>query len=92
MLISNRYDLLLDQAWSATAVNTSSYFYNWTTNRYSTGPASVAHIPEGLYTAWESLRTTVYNNTNLTSSAVPKAIYELQPNISGLLNRTGHHP
>jgi alpha-N-acetylglucosaminidase len=38
------------------------------------------------------LRTTVYNNTNLTSNAVPKSILELVPSISGLLNRTGHHP
>jgi alpha-N-acetylglucosaminidase len=34
----------------------------------------------------------VYNNTNVTANAVPKAIYELGPNISGLTNRTGHHP
>jgi alpha-N-acetylglucosaminidase len=45
-----------------------------------------------LYTAWELLRTSAYNNTNLKSNAVPKSIFELAPNITGLVNRTGHHP
>ncbi|KAF2002261.1 glycoside hydrolase family 89 protein [Amniculicola lignicola CBS 123094] len=31
-------------------------------------------------------------NTNLLANAVPKAIFELAPNTTGLTNRTGHHP
>jgi alpha-N-acetylglucosaminidase len=83
------YSLLLDQAWSASPINTKSYFHNWVRNRYA-GKNNT--IPTSLFTAWELLRTSAYNNTNLTSNAVPKAIYELAPNITGLVNRTGHHP
>lgn len=36
---------------------------------------------------------TVYNNTNLTGvMAVTKSAFELAPNVSGLVDRTGHHP
>ncbi|KAF2788918.1 glycoside hydrolase family 89 protein [Melanomma pulvis-pyrius CBS 109.77] len=82
------YKLLLDQAWSSTPINTSNYFRSWAQNRYAANNS----IPEDLYTAWEVLRTSAYNNTNLTSNAVPKAIFELAPNITGLVGRTGHHP
>ena len=82
------YDLLLDQAWSAKAINTEQYFKNWVTTRYS---GSIT-VPKGLYSAWEAMRTTVYNNANLTSSAVTKSIFGLEPSKSGLTNRTGHHP
>lgn len=82
------YDLLLDQAWSETPIDTENYFHNWISARYG-GSGS---IPADIYSAWETLRTTVYNNTNLTSSAVPKSILELVPSTSGLINRTGHHP
>lgn len=82
------YDLLLDQAWSATPIDTKTYFHDWVTARY----AGSRSIPTQIYTAWDNLRTTVYNNTNLTSNAVPKAILELVPNTSGLVNRTSHHP
>jgi len=82
------YDLLLDQAWHSQPLNTSTYFHNWVTDRY----AGSSSKPQGLYNAWEILRTTVYNNTNLTSNAVPKSIFELTPSLTGLLNRTGHHP
>jgi alpha-N-acetylglucosaminidase len=37
------------------------------------------------------MHSTVYNNTNLTTTAVTKSILELSPNITGMLNRTGHH-
>ena len=83
------YSLLLDQAWSATPINTDNYFHHWVSSRYNDGTHS---IPTELYTAWDILRTTVYNNTNLTSNAVVKSILELAPSTSGLLNRTGHHP
>lgn len=82
------YDLLLDQAWSKKPIDTEIYFNDWVRTRYS-GSGSV---PRQLYEAWDILRMTAYNNTNLTSNAVSKAILELQPNITGMLNRTGHHP
>lgn len=82
------YDLLLDQAWQASPINTSAYFHNWVTARY----AGSCSKPQGLYKSWETLRTTAYNNTNLTSNAVVKSIFELTPSTTGLLNRTGHHP
>lgn len=82
------YDLLLDQAWSPKPIETKSYFRNWVSTRYGgSGP-----VPEELYRAWEILRTTVYNNTHLTSYASPKSIHELAPNITNLVNVTGHHP
>lgn len=84
------YDLLLDQAWSRQPINTSAYFHSWATTRYSYTNTSAA--PQDLYTSWDILRTTAYNNTNLTSNAVSKSIFELRPNTTGLLNRTGHHP
>lgn len=83
------YDLLLDQAWSETAIDTKSYFHDWVAVRYG---ATHGSIPDCLYAAWELVRPTVYNNTNLTANAVPKAVYELMPSTSGLVNRTGHHP
>ncbi|TKA51950.1 hypothetical protein B0A49_13193, partial [Cryomyces minteri] len=82
------YDLLLDQAWSGSPIDTEVYFHDWVTNRY----AGAKSVPVGLYSAWDIMRSTVYNNTNLTSNAVPKSIFELSPNTTGLLNRTGHHP
>lgn len=82
------YDLLLDQAWSLTPIDTNKYFKNWATSRYS---GSVT-VPEGIYEAWETMRTTVYNNTNLTSSAISKSIFGLEPSRDGLVNRTGRHP
>ncbi|KAH8693903.1 putative alpha-N-acetylglucosaminidase [Talaromyces proteolyticus] len=82
------YDLLLDQAWTETPIDTEAYFHDWVTARY----AGSNSIPDEIYTAWDTLRTTVYNNTNLTSNAVPKSILELIPSTTGLLNRTGHHP
>lgn len=85
------YDLLLDQAWSRQPIDTDHYFHNWAKTRYSSGVRGSA-VPEELYQAWDILRITAYNNTNLTSTAVSKSIFELQPSISGLLNRTSHHP
>ncbi|KAI9743082.1 MAG: hypothetical protein M1818_003377 [Claussenomyces sp. TS43310] len=82
------YDLLLDQAWSGTAIDTRPYFYNWVTNRYT----GSLRIPAKLYSSWELLRTTVYSNTDLTSNAVTKSIFEIAPSTSGLVDRTGHHP
>ncbi|KAF2732983.1 putative alpha-N-acetylglucosaminidase [Polyplosphaeria fusca] len=82
------YALLLDQAWSSTPINTTQYFRSWAENRY----AGNNSIPPTLLTAWNTLLTSAYNNTNLKSNAVSKSIFELAPNITGLVNRTGHHP
>jgi alpha-N-acetylglucosaminidase len=83
------YSLLLDQAWSATPIDTKSYFHNWVQRRY----AGSGSIPAALYSAWDILRTTAYNNTGFPAvTAVTKSILELSPSTSGLLNRTGHHP
>ena len=81
------YDLLLDQAWSGSPIDTEAYFHDWVTRRYS----GTGTIPQELYSAWDTLHSTVYNNTNLTTTAVTKSIFELSPNITGMLNRTGHH-
>lgn len=81
------YDLLLDQAWSSTPIDTQLYFFNWVTRRY----AGAQDIPKQLYQAWEVLRYDVYNNTDLSTEAVPKSILELAPSTSGLVNRTGYH-
>lgn len=83
------YTLLLDQAWESTPIDTETYFHDWVRTRYSGRNASV---PEELYTAWEILRTSAYNNTNLTSNGVSKAIFELAPNTTHLTGRTSHHP
>lgn len=81
------YDLLLDQAWSSSPINTTAYFRDWATSRYyGQGP-----VPEGIHKAWEILRTTVYNNTNPILTAVPKSIFGLEPSINGIVNRTGRH-
>lgn len=83
------YDLLLDQAWSGTPIDTEVYFHNWVTSRYSGNNSNL--LPQGLYAAWDLVRGTVYNNTNLTINAVTKSIFELVPSTTGLVNRTGHH-
>ncbi|KAL1643038.1 hypothetical protein SLS61_009426 [Didymella pomorum] len=87
------YSLLLDQAWSPVPIDTNQYFHAWVTTRYSHATnCSSDPLPPGLYEAWELLRISAYNNTHLASNAVPKSIFELAPNITGLINRTGHHP
>ncbi|RMY85789.1 hypothetical protein D0864_07220 [Hortaea werneckii] len=83
------YDLLLDQAWSRSPLDSARYFSDWVSVRYH-GPPSC--LPQGLYEAWDIMRGTVYNNTELdVANAVTKSIFVLSPNATGLLNRTGHH-
>ncbi|KAM3512272.1 hypothetical protein MY11210_004056 [Beauveria gryllotalpidicola] len=82
------YNLLLDQAWSQEALETDKYFSDWVTVRYG---ADQKEIPKDLYTAWDKVRSTVYNNTDSSVTAVAKSILELFPSTSGLVNRTGHH-
>jgi alpha-N-acetylglucosaminidase len=79
------YDLLLDQAWSGSPIDTETYFHNWVTRRY----AGNGSVPDQLYSGWETMRSTVYNNTDLNSAkAVTRSILELSPNITGLADRT----
>ncbi|RMY62509.1 hypothetical protein D0863_10942 [Hortaea werneckii] len=83
------YDLLLDQAWSRSSLDSALYFRDWVSARYHGSPSS---LPQGLFKAWDIMRGTVYNNTGLgVANAVTKSIFVLSPNTTGLLNRTGHH-
>lgn len=79
------YDMLLDQAWSASPLDTETYVRGWVASRYS----GSGLIPHGLYEAWDLMRTTVYNNTNLTTTAVPRPVFVSQPQISGLVGIAG---
>ncbi|KAB8236602.1 tim-barrel domain-containing protein [Aspergillus alliaceus] len=81
------YDLLLVQAWSAEPIEIKAYFENGVSGRY----AGNHSVPRELYTAWDMMRTTAYHNTNLTTRAVAKPIFELSPDIKGLLYRAGNH-
>jgi alpha-N-acetylglucosaminidase len=82
------YDLLLDQAWSEEPIDTETYFKNWVSSRYFSGSGQ-KQVPQELYSAWDILRTTVYNNTNLTAAeAVTRSIIEYPPSISGLVEET----
>ncbi|OAA35286.1 Alpha-N-acetylglucosaminidase [Metarhizium rileyi] len=82
------YDILLDQAWSATPLDTQSYFTSWVDRRY----AGNSSIPSELYQAWEILRTEVYSNSRTDIPQVAVATYQLRPALSGIVNRTGHFP
>lgn len=82
------YDLLLDQAWSSTSIDTKQYFRQWTTNRYS----GALKIPASMYDAWEILRANVYNVLDPDVPCVGVGVFQLFPSLSGLVNRTGHFP
>lgn len=75
------YDLLLDQAWSASPIDTATYFANWVSRRYSGNGA----IPPETYAAWDILRGTVYNNTNASILAVTSSILEKSPSANNML-------
>lgn len=77
------YDTLLDQAWSSTPLKSQESFESWATSRYQGVP-----LPEGLYSAWDTIRQTVYNNTDLeTADSVSRSIFELSPSTAGLARR-----
>ena len=81
------YDILLDQAWSNEPLDAQQYFEAWVNSRYH-GRST----PQGLYSAWDTLSKTVYNNTELdTADAVTKSVFELSPNTTGIDDITGHH-
>ncbi|KAJ5120246.1 hypothetical protein N7448_010915 [Penicillium atrosanguineum] len=79
------YDMLLDQAWSSTPLDTESYFHAWVASRYS----GCGSIPQELYKAWDLMRTTIYNNTNLTTTAVMRPVFVSRPQLSGLVGVAG---
>lgn len=82
------YDLFFDQGWSATPIDTVSYFHDWTTRRYS----GVRQLPASLYQAWELLRVTVYDYRASDLIGVPVSVYQLEPNLTGLYNTTTGKP
>lgn len=82
------YDLLLDQAWSSTPIDTKSYFRAWTARRYG----GVSPVPDSLYQAWELLREHVYDSKDPGVPCSGVGVYQLAPSLSGLVNRTGHFP
>jgi len=81
------YDVLLDQAWSPTAINRTAYLSSWVSRRYYADD-----LPSSAVNAWEILGGTVYNNQDPSTQATVKSILELAPALSGLVNLTGHHP
>jgi alpha-N-acetylglucosaminidase len=81
------YDVLLDQAWSTTPINRTSYISSWVSRRYN-----VDNLPPAAVDAWQLLASTVYNNQDPLTQATVKSILELAPALTGLVNRTGHHP
>jgi alpha-N-acetylglucosaminidase len=81
------YDILLDQAWSDAPLDAQQYFEDWVSSRYH-GTST----PQCLYSAWDTLSKTVYNNTDLdVADAVTKSVFELSPNTTGIDDITGHH-
>ena len=85
------YDLLLDQAWSNESIDTDTYFHDWVTTRYNSG-GNEALVPAQLYDAWDRMRTTVYNNTNVTIiPSVQKSLLELSPRLNAIFNKTDRH-
>ncbi|KAI0695655.1 alpha-N-acetylglucosaminidase [Cytidiella melzeri] len=83
------YDVLLDQAWSMTALDIQQYAQKWASRRYGG-----TNVPAEAIQAWEILASTVYSNTNPNSQATVKSIFELTPNAdpSSLVGIGGHHP
>lgn len=82
------YGLLLDQAWSASALDTKNYFHDWARLRYG----GVGPIPESLFQAWELMREHVYDNQAAGLYYVGVGVYQLAPALEGLANRSGFFP
>ncbi|KAI0789468.1 alpha-N-acetylglucosaminidase [Abortiporus biennis] len=81
------YDILLDQAWSSSTLDIPGYVQGWVERRYG-----IANLPVEAQQAWSLLSKTVYDNQDPNSQATIKSILELSPSLTGLVNRTGHHP
>ncbi|KAL2360265.1 hypothetical protein RJZ56_006864 [Blastomyces dermatitidis] len=74
------FSLLLDQGWSKTALDPEQYFHDWVTRRYSSHERTV---PSELYEAWQLLRLSAYNNTNLVDAPLlPHALFAASPSIN----------
>ncbi|KAH8710298.1 Alpha-N-acetylglucosaminidase [Beauveria bassiana] len=82
------YDILLDQAWEGSPIDTANYFRAWARNRYS----AAGIIPENVFTAWEQLRQHAYDVQDNAIPSVGVSVYQLFPSLKGLVNRTGHYP
>ncbi|RDA94032.1 hypothetical protein CP533_5286, partial [Ophiocordyceps camponoti-saundersi (nom. inval.)] len=83
------YDLVLDQAWSATSTSQlPDWFSSWAELRY----AGVVVVPRPLIRAWQLLGAHVYD---CKDEAIPSAgvgVYQLSPRLQGLVGRTRHFP
>ncbi|KAF8522585.1 C-terminal domain-containing protein [Hysterangium stoloniferum] len=66
------YDSFLDQAWSSSPLNISSYVSSWVGHRYR-----ISKLPVTVQRAWSILSNTVYNNTDPNTQATVKSILEL---------------
>ncbi|KAF8527823.1 tim-barrel domain-containing protein, partial [Hysterangium stoloniferum] len=58
------YDIFLDQAWSSSPLNISSYVSSWVGCRYH-----ISKLPVTVQRAWSILSNTVYNNTDPNTQA-----------------------
>lgn len=82
------YDLMLDQAWETSPIDTEAYFETWVKNRYS----AAGEIPQNVYAAWELLRQHAYDVKDNVIPAVGISVYQIVPALTGLTNRIGHYP
>lgn len=65
------YNLLLDQAWAGSSIDSAQYVVDWIERRY--GPNNTT---PGILQAWDLLRTSAYNNTYATRvNSVVKSIF-----------------
>jgi len=79
------YHLMLEMAWTFKPINTSSWVQSFIRRRYG-------RVTPSITKAWEILRTSVYSNPSYkTIQGVVKSIAELRPQLTGMLDRTGHH-
>ncbi|KAF7887814.1 uncharacterized protein EAF01_010968 [Botrytis porri] len=82
------YELLLDQAWNSNPIDTENYFKTWVAKRYHI--SGCVELPSEIYSAWKIIRTTAYNNTNLTlADSLPRSLFETQPNVTQNHGRLG---
>ncbi|GJJ08043.1 hypothetical protein Clacol_002250 [Clathrus columnatus] len=87
------YDILLDQAWSTSPLSIPQYVISWVDRRYQLSEHTAAGpTRNNVQAAWSLLSSTVYNNSDPNTQATVKSILELSPALTGLVNRTGHHP
>lgn len=78
------YDIVLDQAWSPTPLNLSSYVERWVSRRYQ-----VADLPESAQSAWSILSSTVYSNRDSKTQATIKSVFEVAPALTNIVDMPG---